>query len=131
MSVRDIERAVYPAHMCSLQGDSLECLAEYCECSIQQLFVLQGDGWYLLAAEHHRSVEICDLAALPGHEHAAMRGLLTAGQRWTGKCITLDARETTSYPIIRRLARMGRITILKDEEYEWGLEVMHDMVLQL
>ena len=136
MRIAEIEASVYPAHMCMLQGsvtsEEGDQLADYCECSIDELVILRSEYWYALIADHHDGdVEVCDLAALPGHEFGALKALLLAGAKWQGRTVTLDARGTTSYPIIQRLARVGRITILRDEEYYWGREEMHELCILL
>lgn len=131
--VRAIEARVYPIFMRGLEDvETLQDLAEYCECSTKQVSLEVGDNWYLLVAEFRRRVEIVDLACVGRigmREVFRLSSLIST--RYAGKLVELDARESTSYPLILKISTRNGWKILKDEPWEWGPETMHDMVIQI
>lgn len=127
MRIKDIEKRLYPEHMLGITSESAKGLAEYCECSLDELCVLRGENWYSLLAIKEDYVEIADLAALPGNEFAASRAIMLELLKHKGKVVFIDARESTSYPMVKRAEEKGRIEILKDELYYWEGVPMHEM----
>jgi len=130
--IKNIEARVYPEHMQMMQClDDIYDLADYCECEVDELFVLTGDNWYLIAAEHEDFVEIVDLCADGNIGMEIIKLIAVLRKRWAGKRVTMDARESTSYPIIRALIRRFNYRVIRDEIWSWDDEVMHDIELQM
>lgn len=129
--LRKIERLAYPAHMWQMQDVySIKDLAEYCECSVSQVFCIIGEDYYLIAANKKRYIEIVDLASIGGIGGDVFRIMNKVSRVSKGKKIILDARETTSYPLVKLFARRYLLQIVEDKEWMWGDEVMHSMVLK-
>jgi len=127
--LRHVERAAYPPHMRQMQYvRGVRDLAEYCECRPDQVFVLTGRDWYLLAAEREDEVEIVDFASAGGCREV-FRVLATVVKRWRGRTIILDARHCTSYPLVMALTGRYGLRVVQDEVWHWGDESMHSLVL--
>lgn len=127
--IRRIEKAAYPPHMWQLQWVfRIKDLAEYCECRPDQVFVLTGQDWYLLAAEREDEVEVVDFASIGGCRDI-LRVLATVVPRWRGRRVVMDARESTSYRLVMLLVRRYRLDVIEDELWFWGDEPMHSLVL--
>lgn len=129
---REIEAAVYPHWMQQLQWvETLAELAEYCECQPSQVRLITGNGWYLLAAERKRSVEVVDLCALPHTGPLGMREVFSSlALEWSGKTVEMDCRKSTSYPLVMRLVESYGIQVLEDEPWDWGGEEMRAIKLK-
>lgn len=127
MKIKEIEKKLYPTHMCGIASESAKGLAEYCECSLDELCVLRGENWYSLLAIKEDCIEIADLAALPGNEFKASRAIMLELLKHKGKVVFIDARESTSYPMVKRAELKGKVGILKDELYDWEGVTMHEM----
>jgi len=125
--LKRIEKAAYPSYMRMMQScRSLEEIAEYAECDVSNLIIRTGENWYCIIADHGNWAEIVDMAA-----EGVMRDMFslieTMRQQLSGKRIVLDARVSTTYPIIRRLAQRYRLSILRDEPWFWGEDEMREM----
>ena len=119
-----IEAASYPYHMCQMQHVvTLRDLQEYCES--RDVLVHQGPGWYIIGARHRREMEIVDIAGSFGVSIMRELNLFIEASKRT--VFILDAREGTSYRLIQTYERRGKITILEDEPWDWGGELMHAM----
>ena len=52
-------------------------------------------------------------------------------KKWFGtKKVTLDARKSTSYRLIKFFSRGGKVSILSEEEWVWGDDVMVEMTIK-
>ena len=136
-SVKEIEAAAYPGHMQFLQDcEDWEDVADYAECTRKNLLVLGEEGhWYALIARKERcrgrDAEFVDLAKLPGSARVPWHRLLQVLQKMKIRRVTLDAREGTSYEILKVLLPRWGCKILKDANWEWDGETMHNMCIVL
>ena len=125
--IKQIEASAYPEYMQMLQECyTLEDIADYCECSVKQLHILQKDNFYVLVASHKRYVEIVDWAAAGRcvEPFVVFKFIKNIAK---GKTIKLDAREGTSYPFIKEMEKRGLIKITHDNEWSWGDIIMHEI----
>ena len=130
--LRKIEKLAYPKGMRQLGSvRNISDLAEYMECHEDEVVVLQGEGWYILIADHQRGdVELVDIASSSLRLGVQMwRALVGHIIQLSGRRVTMDARESTSYPMVRKLAERGVIEILSDATWEWCGEVFHDLIV--
>lgn len=129
--LKKIERAAYPKFMQLINGcRNIEELADYCECSPQELFILCGEDWYLLAAEREDEVEVVDLASVGGMGLEIIKVIKTSIKRWKGKTVKMDCRASTSYPILLRIVQRYGLSYT-DEVWFWEWEEMHSITVQL
>ncbi len=115
--LRAIERGAYPPAFRQLQDcRTWADLRAYCEGEPR---VWTWPGGYLLATD----VEIVDLASTIPVSLAQLRRL--AGElaaHFGSRDVTLDARERTSWRLIRYAARRGILEIRSAEPWEWDGE---------
>lgn len=126
--IKKIEAKAYPPHMQQLQNcKTWEEVAEYCEVSPKNLLVYTEANMYILIGEHKRFIEVVDMASV-GHFNIfeALNFIKVAAK---GKKIKLDAREGTSYPLILKLHK--KLEVIKDEAWQWGEDVMHEMEVRI
>ena len=125
-NIRTIEAAAYPTHMQYLQEvHTLEDMQEYCESS--KVLVLEGEGWYCICSKN----EVVDLAAISKLAIQDMLHIGTELKKWFGtKKVTLDARKSTSYRLIKFFSRGGKVSILSEEEWTWGEDIMVEMTIK-
>ena len=129
--LKQIESAVYPEHMQQIRYcQSLEDLADYCECSQSQVIIRTGEGWYLIVADHGSYIEAVDFAALPEVRVEAIRGLFSCFGIFKEKKVLLDCRSSIYCLVKKIINRLGG-TILHEEEWDWEDEEMVEMVIQL
>lgn len=124
--LKRIEREAYEGtgYMQMQHCMSWESVASYCECSLDDLHIAFIDDGYVIAACHEDYMEIVDLASSGRNMNLfAVWDFL----KKIGKPMTLDARESTSYRLIKHLERRGEITICSDESHTWGGEPFHDL----
>ena len=125
--IKEIEASAYPEHMQMLQECySMEDIADYCECSVSQLHILQKDNFYVLVANHKKYVEVVDWASTRRcvEPFAVFKFIKNIAK---GKTIKLDARKETSYPFIKEMEKRGLIKITHDESWSWGGDIMHEI----
>ena len=128
--MKDIEAVAYPSFMQSIcDCNTLEDLADYCECKVSQLFCIIGENYYLLAANKKHSVEIVDFAST-GRCLEIFKIVSTLLKEFDGKKITMDCRESTSYPIVIKLLKREKIKYT-DTVWYWENEVMHEICFYL
>lgn len=125
-NIRNIEAAAYPEYMQYLQEvHTLEDMQEYCES--KKILVLEGEGWYCICGKD----EVVDLAAISKLSIQEMLRIGTELKKWFGtKKITLDARKSTSYRLIKFFSRGGKVSILSEEEWTWGEDIMVEMTIK-
>lgn len=124
-----IEASAYPSEYQQLQSTrNMADLVDYCEADDQKdVVILTGTNWYLLLVKS--TCEIVDLASV------GSMGVADLIKVWKGIRTNLpgraklDAREGTSYRLIKSLARSGRVTISHDSPYIWGDETFHKLEL--
>lgn len=126
--IKRIEEQAY-ANTCYGQMQnchSWEDVADYMECTVEQIRLCCGEAFYLLAAEHEDSVEVVDLASADGM--ANLRRVVLAMESFD-KPLTMDCRESTSYPILKYLERIKRCAITEDVPHQWGGEAFHELTV--
>lgn len=122
--LQQIERSVYPPHMWGLQDIKTRTdLQIYCE-SVS-INVLTNRGGYVIYTDE----EIIDLASVD--TISSMKLILQLKKKLSGRVVSLDARESTSYPIIKKMADMGKLVIHHDELWWWGGERMHSLSIHI
>jgi hypothetical protein len=129
-NIKKVERKVYPSYMRYLQScNNLEDVADYLECSPDQVVVLQGENWYLLASidEDSREMEIADLASIGKFNPFIITKL---AHQYKGFEVTMDLRKTTSYPLLMKLAQWKKWNIIHDELWMWEEEEFHEVVMR-
>ncbi|RMH14939.1 MAG: hypothetical protein D6698_11990 [Gammaproteobacteria bacterium] len=128
--IRRIERAAYPQVYWGLQDiESLEDVAEYVGCHVRDLVVLHGENWYLLGSSTGEDFYIADLASAGGmglKDLAQVKELMLQHER-----VYMEARETTSYRLVKFMERRGLVSIMTDHPFEWGGEVFHEIELEI
>ena len=124
--MKDIEAVAYPSFMQSIcDCDTLEELANYCECKVSQLFCICSTNYYLLAANKKRSVEIVDFAST-GRCPELFKVMNICLEQFKNKKVTMDCRESTSYPIVTLLLKRKKIKYT-DTTWYWEDEAMHEI----
>jgi len=153
--VQLIERQAYPEFMQGLQEPDLqtwfgrtkaaikykvrdikEALADYCDIDEEDLdnvavhiFLGNKKNWYLIAIEDEDEVEVADFACLNTVGRDIFTIMPSLLNLWSGKEITMDARESTSYRLLSRVCSRYGYEIIEDEEWCWGDETMHEITL--
>ena len=128
--MKDIEAVAYPSFMQSIcDCDTLEELADYCECKVSQLFVICGNNYYLLASNKKRSVEIVDFAST-GRCNELFKVINICFEEFKNKRVTMDCRESTSYPIVTLLLKRKKVKY-EDNAWNWNGETMHEIKFKL
>ena len=125
--IKIIEKEAYKDNATFLQlqnKKTLQDVANYMKCNMENIKIILKDNYYLLMAERTNVVELVDFAKSGGY--IDIRGLINTLETFD-KPFTCDARETTSYPILKFLDKKGFCKILRDNPYEWGGETFHDM----
>lgn len=124
--MKDIEVVAYPSFMRSIcDCDNLEDLADYCECEVSEIFCICGENYYLLAANTKKSVEVVDFAST-GRCLELFKVINICFEQFKGKNVTMDCRESTSYPIVTLLLKRKGISY-SDEPWNWNGEIMHEI----
>lgn len=130
LKIQDIEKSVYPEYMQYLVGcRNTKDLANYMECKPREIYYELGEDYYLLAAEKKDFIEIVDIATTKPKNLLRIINQLT--KRWSGRKIIMDARASTSYPIIILICKRKGLEILKDETWDWGNDEMHYLEIML
>lgn len=128
LEIKSIERNAYPFEMQQLQDCvSWEDVAEYCEVPLKSLLIYTEANMYILIGEHRKFIEVVDMASV-GHFNV-LKALSFIEKSAKGRIIKLDAREGTSYPLILKLRR--KLEVIKDEAWQWGEDVMHEMEVRI
>lgn len=127
--IRNIEAAAYPESYQQLQTvESIGDIIEYADArDISDLIVEVGDNWYFIATRGNG--EIVDLAADGNMSIRDITKILRIiVDNFAGKEITMDARENTSYKLVKF---SKHFEILEDEPNDWDGEVFHKLVIKV
>lgn len=126
--IKKIESVAYPAYMQQMQEcETLDDLAEYCECKPSQVRIINGSDWYLIYAEYKKSIEVVDFASESGKCSEIFK---VVSALKTKKLITMDAKEDSSYPLVMKLAERGILNIIHDEIWYLGNVSMHELKIK-
>ena len=127
LKIKEIEREAYAGTDFAQMQDcyNWEDMADYLECSIDEICFLCTDSYYVLVAEHDDYAEIADLACRPD-KRCDLKKVAEFIEEFD-KPLTLDSRELTSYPILKYMEKRGRAVIMEDEIDDWNGERYHSM----
>lgn len=124
--LKRIEREAYAGtgYMQMQHCESWSDVASYCECPLENLHIAFINDGYIIAACHDGFMEVVDLAS-----SGRNMNLFDAWEflRELGKPMFLDAREKTSYRLIKGLERRGEIHIIEDISHDWDGETFHEI----
>jgi hypothetical protein len=124
--VKKLEREIYPSHMLHMQH--IQDLDEYTEAGDlgegQSVALGEAGKWYCVIAifPEHKVIEVVDIAAHAPYGERAFRAISNYMGKYKGYIFHADARETTSYPLVRSLADAGRIRLLSENETDEKME---------
>lgn len=123
--LRSCERAAYPELYRQLQDVyTMAELRTYCEGEPK---VWTWHGGYCIATAD----ELVDLVSTVVLSLATMRWLLSnLTSHFAGAEVTMDARATTSWPLLKIAARRGYVDIISSQPWHWGGEVFHESVVR-
>lgn len=123
--IKKIEKQAYPRYMQQMQHvRNLQELADYCECTKENVILLAEDEWYLIVAKDKDTYEVVDWASIGAVNVPKIIGFFN---ELRGKKLVMDARESTSYKFIKSAQRHQRLKITKDETWHWRTEIMHEI----
>ena len=121
--IATIEAQCYPKYMRSLQSiNNREDLQYYCES--EDVFVLQNNTTYLICTRD----EVVDFASsvkLSLAEVVKIKEFLM--NTFGNNVFFLDARKTTSYRLIKAFQKRGVLTVVSEQEWQWGSETFYSM----
>lgn len=130
----DIERKAYPPHMQLINsyvedGGTLDIydIADYLECGLNDIVFHMGSNWFIIGCVDGNELEIADWASDGGMSPNAIKAFFGVLRQYKGKTISCSARETTSYSLIKKAERVGYVTVLEEEKWNWGGVNMVDM----
>lgn len=126
--IKSIERTAYDGTVytqmqrCRTWAD----IASYCQCSLSEVNILLSDTGYVIVAAHKDEgyAEIVDLASTDRRMN--LREVWDF-LRELSLPFTMDARENTSYRMIKALEKKGEITIASSYPHTWGGETFYDL----
>ena len=131
--VKHIRRTarVYPeAYRMMQHAHSLQDLEEYAEVDPGKLHIRVTPNSYLLLGEHTEGFELVDFASTVPVSFSELREYVTfVTEKCAGHYLTLDAREGTSWKILKFLLRHHPNALIREEEYDWDGETFHDCTL--
>ena len=120
--VKKIEVTAYrgASHMCMLQEcSSKQDIKDYCES--EEVCIIHSQGFYMILSRF----EVVDVATIKKLTRVNVEEIKSLVKAWFGKdSFTLDARSTTSYPLILESVRLGELTIHSESHWKWGSEKM-------
>ena len=133
--LKAIEKMAYPEEYQQLQEiATTRDIAEYVGCDDDELRVIVSNDWYAIIALTHNSVYIADLAS----ERKKLNRIqffefITKLKEIMGnrKILKFEARESSSYRLVKRAVEQGVLDVVMDEPRIWGAEVFHDMVCEI
>lgn len=137
-SIKDIEKKAYRnvGYMRQMQyyDNIREMIEDYVEGTVENTYIwLNNDKTaYVIYKIEGQEVEGVDIASISEHG-IGKSDLLSILRSVRGTTLTLDARETTSYPIFLNIIRRypDEFKLLEDETHEWGSDIMHSLVIKI
>lgn len=129
--VKNIEKEVYPPRMHTYQDfDDIEELLDYNDCDGQIDCIIKND-WYAIFCNGPTEVEITDFASRKPLGFAEILEVKNKLQSFGDKIISMNARESTSYKIIKLGERRGWFKIISDEPNITFGEPMHEITMKV
>jgi len=118
--------------------DDVNTLSELCDylcCdNISQIEYLVTEEFYIFIVNHFDSLEIVDFAAKGGkctNIFKIIDFVANTVAKTNKRVIWMKTREDTSYPIIKRFEKIGKIRILADREIQLNNEKSHKLKIQV
>jgi hypothetical protein len=122
--LQEVELACYPEQYRSIADcERVSDLKDYCE---GKPTVWKWERGYCIAT----SGEVVDLASTTSLSLSDMIELHELLRKhFGGRVVTMDAREGTSYKLLKFAEKRKRLQILSDRSYDWGGETFHELEL--
>lgn len=99
---------------------------DYCNCySINQIYYLLADDWYVIFASHHNCVEIVECASMTRSCKDIFKIINYGINNFKRRTIIANCRESTSLPIFLAMEKYNRIKIINDIVIKQNGEMMH------
>lgn len=132
--LKNIERHAYPEQFWMMQDcETIEDIADYCECDLNSLIVLHDSYWYALIA-NGRCAEFVDIAKdMRVKKNVPWSVIISTLHDLKINKIYAELRELTSYRLVCRLVDKHNAIILTDDryyDYDW-CEYMHAVLLHI
>jgi hypothetical protein len=129
--VKSIEKEVYPPRMQTYQDfDDIEELLDYNDCDGQIDCIIKND-WYAIFCNGPTEVEITDFASRKPLGFAEILEVKNKLQSFGDKIISMNARESTSYKLIKLGERRGWFEIISDKTNITFGETMHEIIMKV
>lgn len=121
--VQDLEKKIYPSHMQFWQDDeneddwraSFERMLDVAGYEENEIDCIIQPDWYAIFGVGDQTVEIIDLASIKKLSFTDFQILYSKLLSFGNKVFEMNARSTTSYPMIRSAEERGYLKILMDE----------------
>jgi hypothetical protein len=121
--IQDLEKEIYPPNMQFWQDDeneddwraSFEQMLDIAEYEEDEIDCIIQPDWYALLGVRSNTVEIIDLASRRKLNVTDFKTLYSKLLSFGNKIFKMNARLTTSYPIIKNAEKKGYLRILMDE----------------
>ena len=124
-----MELEIYPEHMTMFSEEvrnKVE-LFEYCEDNQVTIVIDYDEQWYLIMTK----TEIIDLAAMNKLSLFCINKIYNIlSAHFKDKKVELDARELSSYRLIKLFEKRNKLTILQEESWLWEYEIMYSMTIK-
>lgn len=124
--IKEIEQGAYPAPYRQMDEiEVMEDLVNYCDAENEEdIIMIVRSCWYFLAVRS--TGELVDLAGKLGiSDMREIKEILST--HFHGKRINFDARESTSYRLVKRL----KWKIVKDIPFDWDGEIFHEIEMEV
>jgi len=132
--IKKIERRAYPAHMREINAcRNWDEFLEYCEAnSREELILIVRQDFYLIAVDRGYEVEIVDMASIGRCLSLNIFRVINElkARIGEGRRLIMDARKSTTYPIIKRLVRRYGWKVIEEDEWDWEGEKMIEMIIE-
>lgn len=131
--IKIIEKRAYPKQMIMYcyQNNISEFLKSVGCSNIYQIDFLLEDGYYLLCARHYNCIEILDFASETKKCKYVFRIVNFLKKNYSKKTIYMRARESTSYQILKKFEKCGKIIFCNDYIKSSSEEVWHFIKMKI
>lgn len=100
-------------------------------CGPGQLYVLTGNGWYLIVIRQYTHIVGYDFASATGKCTDIMRIYRAMIDLFRGKRVFIYSREITSYRLLKAAEKRGDLRIIKDKIVLEDDEQYHKMLVKI
>jgi len=124
--IRNLESSIYPKEFRMMEDiDSFEHLKQYCE--DERIKIKFWKTGYLITTP----TTIIDFASILPLNFKQLRGIyLYLKNIYKDSIVSLNAREGTSYKLIKYLEQKSKIIIITDYKTKWNNEFFHELEIQ-